>query len=191
MDRDAAELGRRTHVDLAVHGDVLPTLDALLPLLKRKHGGRFLDAMLKKHQTLMNTTVGAVHRASSPTNRADPPRIRRGHAAGPDRLRMTRSSPPIPACAMSGPPATSTRGQRRLIGSFLHGSMANALPHAIGAQFAYPGRQVVSVSGDGGLSMLLGELITVAALPAAGERGGVQQLHPGHGQAGNAGGRAA
>ena len=50
-----------------------------------------------------------------------------------------------------------------MIGSFLHGSMANALPHAIGAQLAYPGRQVVSVSGDGGLSMLLGELITVAA----------------------------
>ena len=54
-------------------------------------------------------------------------------------------------------------GTRRLIGSYLHGSMANALPHAIGAQLAYPGRQVVSVSGDGGLSMLLGELITVAA----------------------------
>jgi pyruvate dehydrogenase (quinone) len=54
-------------------------------------------------------------------------------------------------------------GTRRLIGSYLHGSMANALPHALGAQLAYPGRQVVSVSGDGGLSMLLGELITVAA----------------------------
>ena len=53
-------------------------------------------------------------------------------------------------------------GRRRLIGSFLHGSMANALPHAIGAQFAYPERQVISVSGDGGLSMLLGELLTIA-----------------------------
>ena len=52
--------------------------------------------------------------------------------------------------------------RRRVIGSFLHGSMANALPHAIGAQLAYPGRQVVSMSGDGGLSMLLGELITCA-----------------------------
>lgn len=55
-------------------------------------------------------------------------------------------------------------GRRRLIGSFLHGSMANALPHAIGAQIAYPGRQVVSISGDGGLSMLLGDMITVADL---------------------------
>ena len=53
-------------------------------------------------------------------------------------------------------------GRRRVIGSFVHGSMANALPHAIGAQFAYPGRQVISLSGDGGLGMLLGELLTVA-----------------------------
>jgi len=52
-------------------------------------------------------------------------------------------------------------GRRRVIGSFLHGSMANALPHAIGAQFAFPDRQVISISGDGGLSMLLGELIAV------------------------------
>src|SRR5207245_7595538 len=53
-------------------------------------------------------------------------------------------------------------GRRRVIGSFLHGTMANALPHAIGAQLAYPGRQVISMSGDGGLGMLLGELLTVA-----------------------------
>jgi len=52
-------------------------------------------------------------------------------------------------------------GRRRVIGSFVHGSMANALPHAIGAQLAQPGRQVVSMSGDGGLGMLLGELLTV------------------------------
>ena len=53
-------------------------------------------------------------------------------------------------------------GHRRVIGSFLHGTMANALPHAIGAQLAYPRRQVISMSGDGGLGMLLGELLTVA-----------------------------
>ena len=52
-------------------------------------------------------------------------------------------------------------GTRRLIGSFNHGSMANALPHAIGAQAAQPGRQVIALSGDGGLAMLLGELITL------------------------------
>ena len=52
-------------------------------------------------------------------------------------------------------------GKRRLLGSFLHGSMANAMPHAIGAQAAFPGRQVISFSGDGGLAMLLGDLLTL------------------------------
>jgi pyruvate dehydrogenase (quinone) len=52
-------------------------------------------------------------------------------------------------------------GTRRLIGSFSHGSMANALPHAIGAQASHPGRPVIALSGDGGLAMLLGELITL------------------------------
>jgi pyruvate dehydrogenase (quinone) len=52
-------------------------------------------------------------------------------------------------------------GQRRLIGSFIHGSMANAMPQAIGAQAAFPGRQVIALSGDGGIAMLLGDLITL------------------------------
>ncbi len=54
-------------------------------------------------------------------------------------------------------------GKRRVLGSFRHGSMANALPHAIGAQLAAPGRQVVSISGDGGLAMLMGELLTLSS----------------------------
>ena len=60
-----------------------------------------------------------------------------------------------------GRPLPADERQRRLIGSFNHGSMANALPHAIGAQASQPGRQVVTLSGDGGLAMLLGELITL------------------------------
>ncbi len=55
-------------------------------------------------------------------------------------------------------------GKRRLLGSFSHGSMANALPQAIGAQAAFPGRQVISLSGDGGLAMLLGEVLTLRQL---------------------------
>ena len=60
-------------------------------------------------------------------------------------------------------------GKRRLLGSFVHGSMANALPQAIGAQAACPDRQVISLSGDGGLAMLLGDLLTLRQLGAAGE----------------------
>src|SRR6202035_3136052 len=55
-------------------------------------------------------------------------------------------------------------GKRRLLGSFTHGSMANALPQAIGAQSAFPGRQVVTLSGDGGLAMLLGDLLSLKQL---------------------------
>ena len=66
-------------------------------------------------------------------------------------------------------------GRRRLIGSFNHGSMANALPQAIGVQAAHPGRQVVTLSGDGGLAMLLGELLTLRQQRAAGEGRRVQQ----------------
>ena len=60
-------------------------------------------------------------------------------------------------------------GKRRLIGSFNHGSMANAMPQAIGAQAAFPGRQVVSLSGDGGFTMLMGDLHHARAAAAAGE----------------------
>jgi pyruvate dehydrogenase (quinone) len=57
-------------------------------------------------------------------------------------------------------------GRRRLLGSFWHGSMANAMPQAIGAQAAYPGRQVISLSGDGGFSMLMGDLLSLVQLMA-------------------------
>ena len=70
-------------------------------------------------------------------------------------------------------------GKRRLIGSFNHGSMANAMPHAIGAQAAFPGRQVVSFSGDGGFSMLMGDLLTLVQHEVAGESGHLQQRHAG------------
>jgi pyruvate dehydrogenase (quinone) len=55
-------------------------------------------------------------------------------------------------------------GRRRLLGSFTHGSMANALPQAIGAQLAHPDRQVITMSGDGGIAMLLGDLLTLRQL---------------------------
>ena len=81
VDRAAHKLGRRTDVDVAVHGDVLPTLAALMPLLQPKKSRRFLDEMLKKHDRLMNKAVGAYTRKVE-TKAADPPRIR-GVAARP------------------------------------------------------------------------------------------------------------
>ena len=158
VDRAAERLGRRTDVDIAVHGDVLATLQALLPLVQQKEDDAFLKDMLKKHDRLMNKAVGAYTR--------DVGRMRPIHpeyaaslldqAADEDAVFTADTG----MCNVWTARYINPLGTRRLIGSYLHGSMANALPHAVGAQFAFPDRQVISVSGDGGLGMLLGELLT-------------------------------
>ncbi|OMH23808.1 pyruvate oxidase [Tersicoccus phoenicis] len=161
VDRAAEHIGRRTDVDVAVNADVLPTLAALLPLVKEKTSSRFLDATLKRHDKLMNKAVGAY------TRRAD--RLVPIHPEYAASLLDQVADDDAIFTADTGMGNVWTAryinplGTRRLIGSYLHGSMANALPHAIGAQAAFPDRQVIAVAGDGGLSMLLGELITVAA----------------------------
>lgn len=161
VDRAAHRLGRRTDVDIAVHGDVLPTLAALMPLLQPKKNRRFLNQMLKKHDRLMNKAVGAYTRKVEKKQPIHPEYAASllDQVAAEDAIFTADTG----MCNVWTARYINPLGTRRLIGSYLHGSMANALPHAIGAQLAYPGRQVVSVSGDGGLSMLLGELITVAA----------------------------
>ncbi|MEV7647203.1 pyruvate dehydrogenase [Arthrobacter sp. NPDC089319] len=161
VDRAAEHLGRRTNVDIAVHGDVLPTLNALLPLVKHKRSRRFLEKLLKKHDKLMNKAVGAYTRKAEELVPIHPEYAASvlDQVAAPDAVFTADTG----MCNVWTARYIRPLGTRRLIGSFLHGSMANALPHAIGAQFAYPGRQVISVSGDGGLSMLLGELITAAS----------------------------
>jgi pyruvate dehydrogenase (quinone) len=162
VDRAAHKLGRRTDVSIAVHGDVLPTIVALTPLLKEKKSRRFLDQMLKKHDRLMNKAVGAYTRKVEKIVPIHPEYAASllDQVAAEDAIFTADTG----MCNVWTARYINPLGTRRLIGSYLHGSMANALPHAIGAQLAYPGRQVVSVSGDGGLSMLLGELITAAAL---------------------------
>jgi pyruvate dehydrogenase (quinone) len=161
VDRAAHKLGRRTDVNIAVHGDVLPTIAGLMPLLKAKKSSRFLDQMLKKHDRLMNKAVGAYTRKVEKIMPIHPEYAASllDQVAAEDAIFTADTG----MCNVWTARYINPLGTRRLIGSYLHGSMANALPHAIGAQLAYPGRQVISVSGDGGLSMLLGELITVAA----------------------------
>ncbi|APX01544.1 MULTISPECIES: pyruvate dehydrogenase [Arthrobacter] len=161
VDRAAHKLGRRTDVDIAVHGDVLPTLKVLMPLVAPKKSRRFLNQMLKKHDRLMNKAVGAYTRNVGKKVPIHPEYAASllDQVAAEDAIFTADTG----MCNVWSARYINPLGTRRLIGSYLHGSMANALPHAIGAQVAYPDRQVISVSGDGGLSMLLGELITVAA----------------------------
>src|SRR6185312_14296394 len=161
VDRAPEHLGRRTDVDIAVHGDVLPTLQDLLPLVAAKKNSKFLDQMLKKHDKLMNKAVGAYTRNADALVPIHPEYAASllDEIAAADAIFTADTG----MCNVWTARYINPLGTRRLIGSYLHGSMANALPHAIGAQFAYPDRQVISVSGDGGLSMLLGELITAAS----------------------------
>lgn len=161
IDSAAEKLGRRTAVDLAVHGDAVSTLRALAPRVRRKPDRTFLDAQLTRHRTLMEKVVGAYTgdvRQRIPIHPEYAASILDDLAA-PDAVFTADTG----MCNVWTARYLNPNGSRRFLSSALHGSMANALPHAIGAQVASPGRQVISVSGDGGLSMLLGELITVAA----------------------------
>ncbi|WP_181777648.1 pyruvate dehydrogenase [Amycolatopsis pittospori] len=159
IDHDATRLGRRTPLELAVHGDVRETLRAVLPLLRRKTDRAFLDRMLRDHCKSLEHVVDAYtrnverHVPIHPEFAAD----LLDELATDDAIFTVDTG----MCNVWAARYLTPNGRRRVIGSFLHGTMANALPHAIGAQFAYPGRQVVSMSGDGGLGMLLGELLTV------------------------------
>ena len=160
VDRAAEKLGRRTDVDVAVHADVLPTVQALLPLLKTKRSDRYLKQTLKKHHKLVDKGTDAYTRNAAHLTPIHPEFAAAvlDDLAEPDAIVTADTG----MCNVWTARYLTPNGRRRLIGSFLHGSMANALPHAIGAQFAYPERQVIAVCGDGGLSMLLGELLTVA-----------------------------
>jgi pyruvate dehydrogenase (quinone) len=159
VDADAGHLGRRSPLEVAVHGDIGETIRALLPLLEQKTDRRFLDSMLRQHAEALEKVVDAY------THRVE--RMRPIHpeyvAAQLDDLAADDAVFTVDTgmCNVWAARYLTPNGRRRVIGSFRHGSMANALPHAVGAQFAAPGRQVVSMSGDGGLAMLLGELITV------------------------------
>jgi pyruvate dehydrogenase (quinone) len=159
VDRDASRLGRRTSLDLAIHGDVTATLRAVLPLLEQKADRSFLDRMLRRHAGKLEHVVEAY---TSDIEHHTP--IHPEHAASVlDELAADDAIFTVDTgmCNVWAARYITPHGKRRVIGSFSHGAMANALPHAIGAQFGNPGRQVISMSGDGGLGMLLGELLTV------------------------------
>ena len=159
VDADASHLGRRTPLEVAVHGDVGETIRALLPLLQRTTDRTFLDAMLRDHAHALEKVVDAYTRRVEKMRPIHPEYV----AAQLDELAADDAVFTVDTgmCNVWAARYLTPNGRRRVIGSFRHGSMANALPHAVGAQFAARGRQVVSMSGDGGLAMLLGELITV------------------------------
>jgi pyruvate dehydrogenase (quinone) len=161
VDVRAENLGRRASIDLGVVGEVRITLEALLPLLEQKRDDSHLT-QARKHYAKARAALDELAAPASGNKRIHPQQIAKAlsdHAA----------EDAIFTCDVGLPTVWSARylamnGKRRLIGSFWHGSMANAMPHAIGAQAAFPNRQVISLSGDGGFSMLMGDFLSLAQL---------------------------
>ncbi|WP_044562741.1 thiamine pyrophosphate-dependent enzyme [Azospirillum sp. B4] len=156
VDIDGSHLGRRHPVDLGLVGDVRATLAALLPRLTPRQDRTFLDAALahaaeaeaKLEKRAVAGDSGTIHPQYLTETVAR-------HAA-PDAVFTADGGSPM-VWSLRHVPAT---GRNRTIVSLSHGTMANAMPQALGAQAAFPGRQVISLSGDGGLSMLMGDLLT-------------------------------
>ena len=158
VDIRAENIGRRVAVDIGVVGDVRATLAALLPLIDEKvDGGHLAQAQrhyAKARKALDDLTVG------TPGKRLiHPQQVARAIS---DRA----SEDAVFTCDVGLPTVWAARylamnGKRRLLGSFWHGSMANAMPQGIGAQATFPGRQVISLSGDGGFTMLMGDFLTL------------------------------
>jgi pyruvate dehydrogenase (quinone) len=158
VDVRGEQIGKRVPVQVPLIGTVKDTADALLPLIKAKSDSAHLDRMTK-HYRRARARLDHLARPG----RDDAPLHPQYTAATIDKL---AASDAVFAVDVGTPCIWTARyvrmnGTRRLIGSFSHGSMANALPHAVGAQATYPGRQVIALAGDGGLAMLLGELLTL------------------------------
>jgi pyruvate dehydrogenase (quinone) len=155
-------IGRRAPVELGLVGQIAPTLRALMPLLKAKSDRKHLDAALKDYA---GARKGLDELATGrPGGVLHPQHVARV-------ISEKASDDAIFTCDVGLPTVWAARylkmnGRRRLIGSFWHGSMANAMPQAIGAQAASPGRQVISLSGDGGFAMLMGDLLSLTQLNA-------------------------
>ena len=158
VDRRGEVIGRRATVDVGVVGDVRATIEALLPRLKEKRDSSHLD-QAREHYRKARKGLDelAVGRAGKPP--IHPQQVAKA-------ISDHASEDAVFTCDVGLPPVWAARylamnGKRRLIGSFWHGSMANAMSQAIGAQVAVPRRQVISLSGDGGFTMLMGDFLTL------------------------------
>ena len=161
VDIRAEQIGRRAAVDLAVVGDVRATVQALLPLLADKREATHLT-QAREHYARARKDLDDLAIGSPGKGLIHPQQIAKAisdHAAADAVFTCDVGLPTVWAARY-----LTMNGGRRLIGSFWHGSMANALAQAIGAQAVYPGRQVVSLSGDGGFAMLMGDFLSLTQL---------------------------
>jgi pyruvate dehydrogenase (quinone) len=161
VDIRAENIGRRSAVDLGVVGDVRATLQALLPLLTQKRDGTHL-AQAQEHFAKARKELDGLARGTPGKKLIHPQQIA-------SAINEHAAQDAVFTCDVGLPTVWAARylkmnGKRRLVGSFWHGSMANAMAQSIGVQATFPGRQVVSLSGDGGFAMLMGDFLSLAQL---------------------------
>ncbi len=161
VDNRGEQIGRRTRVDLGLIGNVKDTLESLLPLIEQKPDRTHLDKCVTHYKRARRELddLAAGEPGRTPMHPQYVARVLDELATDDAIFTCDVGTPTIWACRY-----LHMNGKRRLLGSFIHGSMANALPQAIGAQKAHPGRQVITLSGDGGIAMLLGDLLSLAQL---------------------------
>lgn len=159
VDIDGSHIGRRTKISYPVTGDVAATLQVIFDQVEEKKDRSFLDKMLREHHDKLNEVVEAYTSNVEKMKPIHPEFVANiiDEEAADDAVFTVDTG----MCNVWGARYITPNGKREQIGSFRHGTMANALPQAIGAQAANRDRQVISFSGDGGLSMLMGELLTV------------------------------
>jgi pyruvate dehydrogenase (quinone) len=154
-------LGNRCALDIGLLGSVKDTLEALLPSIKERHASDHLDTALADYKAARKN-LDALAESGPNSNIIHPQYVTR-------LVSEMASEDAVFTCDVGTPIIWTARylkmnGKRRIIGSFNHGSMANAMLQAIGAQTAYPGRQVISLSGDGGFTMMMGDFITLTQM---------------------------
>jgi pyruvate dehydrogenase (quinone) len=161
VDKHAEHLGRRTRVEVGLHGSVIETLGLLLPQLRTRTDSAHLRTAQQRHRD------DDAHLAELATGDAGDTSLHPQHVAR--LLDELGAHDAVYTCDVGTPTIWAARylhmnGHRRLLGSFIHGSMANALSQAIGIQLTSPGRQVIAMCGDGGFAMLMSELLTLRQL---------------------------
>jgi pyruvate dehydrogenase (quinone) len=158
IDEKPEKLGRRAKLELGLCGKIKDTLHALLPLITNKDDDNFLNAQLSLYDKVKDHLQTYVSDAGS-TDMIQPEYIASmlNEMAADDAIFTLDTG----MSCVWGARYIHATGKRKFLGSFNHGSMANAMPMAIGAALCYPGRQVFALCGDGGLSMLLGDLATI------------------------------
>jgi len=158
IDIKPENLGRRAKLEMGLCGDVKDTLQALIPMIETKDDSAFLAQQLEFHKEVKKKLLIYVNDTGKP-NAIHPEFVVSviNELAAKDAIFTVDTG----MCCVWAARYIDATGERKMLGSFNHGSMANAMPQSIGAAFACPGKQVIAFCGDGGLSMMMGDLMTI------------------------------